>query len=288
MAPVRCRAASWSIARCSPTHRRGRSPRQIVARMRPSPTRSSRFCSVRPAPLAGAERGRRGHAPSSLPMAPTRRAENGVRGRQPSGVDHRLDRHLRRLAREQLLRDATGNTWKPECTAAMTSGTSDMPTRSTPAWRRNRYSARVGMLGPATAANTPGRHGMPSRIATSRATSRHSRAEGSLMSTKRGPTCSSFSPTSGCMPPVDVARHGDRAGSICWLKLRRTRQISRSLPSARSTRTGSAGWPQKDLRLASGDRRRPPRRPRAGRCAAASAAGRRAGRRAGSPCPELV
>ena len=48
--------------------------------------------------------------------------------------------------------------------------------------RKNRYSARVGMLGPGTAANTPGKHGTPTPIAVSRASSRHGLEYASLMS----------------------------------------------------------------------------------------------------------
>jgi len=69
----------------------------------------------------------------------------------------------------------SARTSKPACTAARTSGTSDMPTRSAPAWRRKRYSARVGIDGPGMAANTPVAHGTPARSATSRATSIHCR-----------------------------------------------------------------------------------------------------------------
>ena len=42
-------------------------------------------------------------------------------------------------------------TRRPACTAAMTSGTVDMPTASAPIRRRNRVSAGVSRLGPLTA-----------------------------------------------------------------------------------------------------------------------------------------
>ncbi len=57
----------------------------------------------------------------------------------------------------------------PACTAAMVSGTTDIPTRSAPAQRRNRYSARVSRFGPATPTKTPSRSGILSSRAVSRA-----------------------------------------------------------------------------------------------------------------------
>ena len=88
----------------------------------------------------------------------------------------------------------------PMCRAAITSGTVDIPTRSAPSARMKRISAGVSNCGPSQAAYTPSPSASPSRSAASCASRRYSGSYASVMSGKRGPSVSSFGPTSGEVP----------------------------------------------------------------------------------------
>src|SRR5436190_8820625 len=92
------------------------------------------------------------------------------------------------------------STRMPPCTATMTSGTVDIPTTSPPSSRTMRYSARVSRFGPETATYTPSRSVIFASRATPRATARNCSSYGSDMSGNRGPSRSSFGPTSGLSP----------------------------------------------------------------------------------------
>src|SRR5439155_3592387 len=70
---------------------------------------------------------------------------------------------------------ASASTRIPAWTATIVSGTSDMPTRSAPTQRKNRYSARVSRFGPATPTKTPSRTGIFSSRAVASASAISSR-----------------------------------------------------------------------------------------------------------------
>src|SRR6266850_463376 len=76
--------------------------------------------------------------------------------------------------RQRSVTTESASTRMPPCTATIVSGTTDIPTRSAPAHLRNRYSARVSRLGPATPAKTPSRSGILSSRAVSRASANSS------------------------------------------------------------------------------------------------------------------
>ena len=137
----------------------------------------------------------------------------------------------------------TPSTRIPRCTAAITSGTVLIPTTSAPNPRSMRYSARVSRLGPATATYTPSRSTMRSSSATRRASARSRSSYGCDMSGKRGPSVSSFGPTSGLSPSrlmwsaMSIRSPGLHSGCMPPQAFETTRIPA---PSRRSTRTGSA------------------------------------------------
>ena len=87
----------------------------------------------------------------------------------------------------------------PMCRAAITSGTVDMPARSPPTARMKRISAGVSNWGPSQATYTPSPTSMPSRQPR-QARPPEPGSYASDMSGKRGPSASSFGPTSGDVP----------------------------------------------------------------------------------------
>ena len=135
----------------------------------------------------------------------------------------------------------------PMCRAASTSGTVDIPTRSAPSARIIRISAGVSNAGPSQAAYTPSPSASPSLSAASCASLRYSGSYASDMSGKRGPSVSSFGPTSGEEPwrlrwsAIATRRPGSSEGSIPPHAFVSTRLEIPSRPRTRTPKTTAAG-----------------------------------------------